>query len=387
MNRRSFVQRMLTTLVAGGAAPSLLARTAQASEPGEKILVVVQLSGGNDALNTLVPYRDLGYRKARPNLAVSAREVLDLNGEMGLHPALRPLTNFWEQGRLALIPAVGYPRPSRSHFVSMAVWHSADPTRKSLEGWLGRWADGEEDPFCEVNLGLKTPLALKGAERQGVAITGLDHFRLRLPETAIKRLKGGLARSYQGPLETTRKAISRLIGDVSRVQSLVGYAPGAEYPHGSFGNALRDVVRMIAGGLGARVYYVTLGSFDTHADQQGRQPALFEQLAAGLSAFSQDLKSLGRENDVLVLGFSEFGRRVSENASGGTDHGKAGLMFALGPVSGGLLGPGYDLDHLDDGDLRYQVDFRSVYAGAAAFIGARPEELFPEPQPPLPLLG
>jgi len=387
MNRRSFVQRMLTTLAAGGAAPSLLARTARAAGPGEKILVVVQLSGGNDALNTLVPYRDRGYRTARPNLAVGAREVLDLDGELGLHPALRGLAAFWEQGRLALVPAVGYPRPSRSHFVSMAVWHSADPSRKSLEGWLGRWADGEDDPFCAVNLGLSAPLALRGAEGEGVAMGGLKSFRLQLPEAALNRLENGLTRTYEGPLDTTRKAMARLLEDVARVQGLRGYRPEAEYPQGPFGNALRDVVRMIAGGLGSRVYYVALGGFDTHAGQLDRQPALLEQLAAGLGAFSQDLKTLGRENDVFVLGFSEFGRRVRENASGGTDHGKAGLMFALGPVAGGVLGPGYDLDDLDDGDLRYRVDFRSVYAGAAAFIGARAEDLFPEPQPVLPLLG
>ncbi|WP_456447129.1 DUF1501 domain-containing protein [Oceanithermus sp.] len=387
MNRRDFVQRMLTTLAVGGAAPSLLARTALAAGPGEKILVVVQLSGGNDALNTLVPYRDAGYRKARPNLAVTAGEVLDLNGELGLHPSLRGLLPFWERGRLALIPAVGYPQPSRSHFVSMAIWHTADPSRRSTEGWLGPWLDEADDPFCAVNLGLSAPLALRGDSRQGVAVGGVDAFRLRLPEPALERFERGLARPAEGPLERTRAAMERLLADTRRVQALRGYRPEAAYPHGAFGNALRDVVRMIAGGLGARVYYVALGGFDTHAGQLGRQPGLLEQLANGLGAFAQDLRALGREDDVLVLGFSEFGRRVQENASGGTDHGKAGLMFALGPVAGGVLGPGYNLDDLDAGDLRYQVDFRSVYAGAAAFIGARPEELFPEPQPLLRLSG
>ncbi|HHO58394.1 MAG TPA: DUF1501 domain-containing protein [Oceanithermus profundus] len=387
MNRRNFVQSMLTTLAVGGAAPSLLSRTAMAAAPGDKILVVVQLSGGNDALNTLVPYRHAGYRKARPNLAVPPQEALDLNGELGLHPALRGLMPFWEQGRLALVPAVGYPHPSRSHFVSMAIWHSADPDRRRTEGWLGPWIDGEDDPFCAVNLGLSAPLALHGEARQGVAIGGLDAFHLQLPQPALQRLKQGLARPASGPLERTRAAMARLLDDIERVQGLRGYAPQAEYPRGAFGRALSDVVRMIAGGLGARVYYVSLGGFDTHADQLGRQPELLEELAAGMSAFSQDLKALGREDDVLVLGFSEFGRRVAENASGGTDHGKAGLMFALGPGVGGFKGPGYNLDDLDDGDLRYQVDFRSVYAGAAAFIGARPEELFPGPQPVLPLLG
>lgn len=387
MNRRTFVQQMLTTLAVGGAAPSLLARTARAATAGEKILVVVQLSGGNDALNTLVPYRDAGYRKARPNLAVGASESLDLNGELGLHLALAGLMPFWEQGRLGLIPAVGYPRASRSHFVSMAVWHSADPQRAATEGWLGRWIDEQDDPFCAVNLGLAAPLALQGSERQGVAVGGLDGFDLKLPPAALERLRSSLEHPRSGALEATRRAMARLVADTARMQGLAGYEPQAEYPRGGFGNALRDVVRMIAGGLEARVYYVSLGGFDTHADQLVRQPALLEQLAAGLSAFARDLKALGREDDVLVLGFSEFGRRVAENASGGTDHGKAGLMFALGPGAGGLKGPGYDLDDLDDGDLRYRVDFRSVYAGAAAFIGARPEELFPEPQPVLPLLG
>ncbi|GEM89403.1 DUF1501 domain-containing protein [Oceanithermus desulfurans] len=387
MNRRRFVQRMLTTLAAGGAAPSLLTRTARAAKERDKVLVVVQLSGGNDALNTLVPFRDRAYRSVRPNLAVPAAKVLDLGRDLGLHPALRALLPQWEQGRLALIPAVGYPDASRSHFVSMAIWHSADPSRKSMQGWLGRWLDEQEDPFCAVNLGLSTPLALRGEARQGVALNGLEGFRLRLPERALARFEQGLRQPRNGPAELARAAMERLLEDTRRVQGLRGYEPAADYPRGSFGNALRDVVRMIAGGLDARVYYVALGGFDTHADQLGRQPGLLEQLAAGLSALSQDLKALGRENDVLILGFSEFGRRVEENASGGTDHGKAGLMFALGPGVGGFKGPGYNLDDLDDGDLRYQVDFRSVYAGAAAFIGARPEELFPEPQPLLKLLG
>ncbi len=387
MNRRIFVQRMLATLAVGGVAPSLLARTARAAAGGEKILVVLQLTGGNDALNTLVPFRERAYRSVRPNLAVDPAKVLDIGGGLGLHPSLKPLMPLWERGRLALIPAVGYPNPSRSHFVSMAVWHSADPERKTASGWLGRWLDDKEDPFCAVDLDLSAPLALHGRKMEGVAVGSLESFKLRLPQPALKRFEKGLEAAYDGPLQATRDAMARLLADTHRVQGLRPYQPAVEYPKGSFGNSLRDVARMIAGGLGANVYYVTIGGFDTHADQLRRQPLLLEELATGLSAFSQDLKALGREDDVLILGFSEFGRRVAENASGGTDHGKGGLMFAIGPKAGGLKGPGYNLDQLDGGDLRYQVDFRSVYAGAAAFIGASPERLFPEPQPPLKLFG
>ncbi len=266
MNRRRFVQRMLTTLAAGGAAPSLLARTARAAKERGKVLVVVQLSGGNDALKTLVPFRNRAYRSVRPNLAIAAAEVLDLGQGLGLHPTLRALLPQWEQGRLALIPAVGYPDASRSHFVSMAVWHSADPTRKSLLAWLGRWLDEQEDPFCAVNLGLSTPLALRGEALQGVALNGLEGFRLRLPEQALALFEQGLRQRRSGPAELARAAMERLLEDTRRAQGLHDYEPAADYPHSGFGNALRDVARMIAGGLDARVYYVALGGFDTHTD-------------------------------------------------------------------------------------------------------------------------
>ncbi len=390
MNRRTFIERLFLTLAVGGAAPSLLSRTARAASAGERILVVVQMTGGNDALNTLVPYKNADYYKLRPNLAVTAAEVLDLDGRHGLHPGLRPLMAQWERGRLLWIPSVGYPNPNRSHFVSMAVWHSADPERRSRTGWLGELVDESNDPFCAVNFGMTTPLALRGESAAAVSMGGIDGFSLKLPDPYLTALHAGLERPRSGELEATRKAMAHLVSDTQRVSELSGgFEPRAEYPKNSFGRSLRDVVRMIGGGLEAKVYYVSLNGFDTHSDQLGRQPRLLESLSAGLAAFQQDLRDLGREDDVLVLGFSEFGRRVAENASGGTDHGKAGAMFALGPVNGGIHGKdnAWNLDELDDGDLRYRVDFRSVYAGAASFIGADPAQLFPEPQTPLRLFG
>lgn len=193
MDRREFVKSGLLGL-ALSQAPTLFWRTTLAAGAGEKILVVVQLSGGNDQLNTLVPYRQELYYRLRPRLAVPAREVLDLNGRLGLHPALRPLMPLYEAGALALLPQVGYPNPSRSHFVSMAVWHTADPERKAASGWLGRLLDQGADPLCETHLGASTPLALTGSQALAPSVESLEGFELRLPPPLRTRWEEALLR-------------------------------------------------------------------------------------------------------------------------------------------------------------------------------------------------
>jgi uncharacterized protein (DUF1501 family) len=385
MDRREFLKSGLLGL-ALSQAPTLLWRTAAAAPLGEKILVVVQLSGGNDQLNTLIPHRQELYYRLRPRLAVPTREVLDLDGRLGLHPALKPLAPLYEAGRLALIPQVGYPNPSRSHFVSMDIWHTADPEQRAHTGWLGRVLDGEQDPLCETHLGTSTPLALTGSQAVAPSVASLEGFELRIQGPLRSLWEEGLSRPRQGEAEAVRQAFLRLkatlaqVGRAREVKNRVGY------PSHPFGQALADVARMVAADLPTRVFYVSLGSFDTHADQPNRHEDLLGVLAQGLAAFHQEMRLLGRERDVLVLGFSEFGRRVAENASYGTDHGKAGLMFALGPVRGGILGPEPNLEDLDEGDLKFQTDFRSVYAAALRFLGVDPSAILPGAPAPFPLV-
>ncbi|RIH88496.1 hypothetical protein Mlute_00623 [Meiothermus luteus] len=379
MNRRAFIQKSLLTLALGQGAPSLLARTALAARSEGKILVVVNLFGGNDQLNTLVPYRNELYYRLRPHIAIPRSEVLELGvrGErLGLHPALRPLISMWEGGELALIPQVGYPNPNRSHFISTAIWHTADPSRKAETGWLGRWGDAQEDPFCETFLGGATPLAQVGQRRTAPAINGIDAFSLRLPRGLEEAFERELQRVRSGTAEEVRRAMGSLRTALTRVGQLRQVKNQAQYPENAFGRSLADIARMIAGGLGSSVYYTTLGGWDTHAGQAPRQAELLGYLAQGLAAFRTDMRAAGRDKDVLILVFSEFGRQVAENASYGTDHGEGGLMLVLGGgVKGGLYGGEPDLEDLELNALKYQTDFRNVYAAALQWIEANPKEV------------
>jgi len=382
MNRRDFIKKASLALALGGAAPSLLGRTALAATQKGRALVVIQLSGGNDALNTLVPYKDPLYKKLRPNLALPAKDVLDLDGHQGLHPALRPLLGLYERGQVALIPQVGYPRPSRSHFVSMAVWHTADPEKKALTGWLGRYLDEKNDPFCAVDFGVSTPLALRGEHVVAPAMPSLERFDLHLSPTLEAAFRAELNKTYAGLAAEVQTRLRELDGLVKRVKRLPRRpAAGLE---GRLGKSLADVLAWLAAEDAPQVYYTSLGGFDTHANQPPRQEALLAEFAAALQAFFRELKGMGREKDVLVLVFSEFGRRVAENGSGGTDHGKAGLSLLLGaPVAGGIKGEPPDLLTLDVGDLPMRVDFRRFYADALGFLGADVERVLGSPFAPL----
>lgn len=371
MNRRQFLGNSFLGLSAGLGAPSFLERTAQAAGAGDKILVIVQLSGGNDGLNTLVPYTNGAYYAARPTIAVDKKDVLTLSSELGLHPSLKPLMKLWDNGQLGLVQGVGYPNPNRSHFESMAIWHTADPSAKESEGWIGRFADKYGDPFCATNFGSIKPKALESSSVILPSIASVDNFALKLEPklgAAFREMLSYPVEGYsdKGKTDLLRKNTLSMLENTARVQkNLQRYKNGVAYPKSGLGNNLRDVARLIASEIGLRVYYVQQGGYDTHAAQPEDHPRLLNDLASALSAFRADLETQGKEQDVLVLGFSEFGRRVSENASAGTDHGKASIMFTLGSgVRGGIYGTAPDLEKLDDGDLRYSTDFRSVYATA-----------------------
>jgi uncharacterized protein (DUF1501 family) len=367
MNRRDFLKTSFLTLAAGAGGPGFLSRTAQAAIGKGKILVVVQLSGGNDALNTLVPYTNGAYYAARPTLAIQKKDVLTLNNDLGLHPALKPWMKLWDDGELALVQGVGYPNPNRSHFESMAIWHSADAkatASSDLSGWVAKIAEKYGDPFCATNFGNTTPDALRGTGVILPTISSIDRYQLKLPADIGAAYDVMLSDKMDGRADVMRNSTRQLLSNIDKVQKGIGkYKPGAQYPDTPLASSLRDISRMIAADVGPRVFYTSLGGFDTHAGQPEDHPELLGTLSGALVAFRNDIKAQGRENDVMVIGFSEFGRRLAENASAGTDHGKAGLMFALGKgVKGGFFGQYPDLEKLNDGDPVMTTDFRQVYA-------------------------
>ncbi|KAF0246734.1 MAG: hypothetical protein FD180_405 [Planctomycetota bacterium] len=344
---------------------------AQAEEPGAggRILVVLQLGGGNDGLNTLVPYTDDAYRRARPALALPKDRVLDIDGRFGFNDSLAALKGLFDDGKVAVVHGVGYPNPDRSHFRSMDIWHTAsDSDRYETTGWLGRYfhncCGGKPDPVTGVNVGAKMPMAFAGSD-VGVSFTNPAWFRW-LPgdgadtEKAFRELNTGKA---EGTLDYLRAVSSSVVATSDKVQAVARKRRAAgDYPQSRFADDLHTVANMILGGLPARIYYVSMTGFDTHAGQAGTQERLLKEFAEGVKAFHGDLAKAGAADRVLMMSFSEFGRRVEENASGGTDHGTAGPMFVIGDgAAPGLKGASPKLTDLDQGDLKHTVDFRAVY--------------------------
>lgn len=405
--RRVFLQKGMTLLAVSATIPTFLDQTVMALAAPEdvkrvqqpsgkdgKILVVVQLSGGNDGLNTVIPYGDDVYHRARANIAHDPKTVLKIDDYIGLHPNLQPLRDMMDKNMLAIVQGVGYPNPNRSHFRSMDIWQSAAPEKElTTSGWLGRYFDNTCsgcDPHVGVAIGEQLPLAMRGErvlplsfERpENYRYTGPDkqHYQdLNNPKYAevastlppIQAPATGRSKPASQPIVTpeqqldflTRTAMDAQLSSDDILRMTRGHAPSAAYPGGEFGNGLRTVAAMIKGGLPTRVYYVTLGGFDTHAGERGRHDQLMQQLAQGVGAFWKDLKDQGNDQRVLMMTFSEFGRRVASNASGGTDHGTAAPLFLIGPACRqALVGRHPSLTDLDQGDLKFGVDFRSVYA-------------------------
>ena len=365
MNRRDFLKLSALAVSVTSGMPGFLARAA-AQAGGDKTLVVIQLTGGNDGLNTLIPYSNGAYYAARPNIAIGKKDVLTLSADLGMHPSLRSLSRFWDAGQLGWLENVGYPNPNRSHFASMAIWHTADPTQAASDGWIGRIAEQIGDPFCASNIGNATPLALQAADFSLPSISSVDGFQVKLPGGLQDPFQALMTAPRQGEAEYLQRATKQMLLNTAKVQrNLSKYRAGAKYPDGKFAASLQDIARLIAGDNGQRVLYTSLGSFDTHAGQRGEQDDLLRELADGLAAFQADLEVQGLADKVVVMGFSEFGRRVAENDSAGTDHGQGSVMFVLGRgVKGGIHGDSPDLEHLADGDIQYKQDFRGVYAQA-----------------------
>jgi uncharacterized protein (DUF1501 family) len=341
-------------------------------------LIVVQMAGGNDGLNTVVPYADPTYRKMRPTIGIPENQVLQLDGRLGLHPNLAPLKSFWDQGHMAVVEGVGYPNQSLSHFQAMDIWQTLDLNGNGGDGWLGKLVSGLVDkdghPFQALDIGVQTAQALSSISTPVPTLTNTQTYRLA-PDPierdgsnarmqALMKLYNTYPKSspYAALLDTT--ALGAQEGSRQIHQAEATYTPAVTYPVGPFAAGLKVLAEAIVQGLGVRVGYVTLGGFDTHANQQATHNTLMKTLADGLSAFYTDLTKHGKADTVVVMTWSEFGRRVEENGSLGTDHGTAAPMFVLGnAVSKGIYGEPPVLNSLDNnGNLKYTVDFRSVYA-------------------------
>jgi len=333
-------------------------------------LVIIQFSGGNDGLNTIIPTRNDVYYRERPRLGIKRETALALTDEAGLHPTLVGLKNLWDNGHMAVLNSVGYPNPDRSHFRSMDIWHSASPADEYWQtGWLGRYLDAQcaGRPSAGLEFDDTLSLVMKGENSKGLALQ--DAKRLyestRSPFFAEYSAAKGKVIDDDAPVDYLYKTMAETLSSANYLFEQSRQKPTmATYPTTALGKDLKTIASLILADTDTAVYYVSLGSFDTHINQEAQQKRLFQELNDALAAFTNDLKANGKWEDVLVATFSEFGRRVSQNASGGTDHGTANnMMFFSGSLrQKGLLNPMPDLLDLDQGDLKFQVDFRQVYA-------------------------
>jgi len=338
---------------------------------GNKVVVILQLSGGNDGLNTVIPVRNDLYYKGRPRLAITREKALSLTDEAGLHPALTAFKELYDDGSLAILNNVGYPNPDRSHFRSMDIWHTASPSTEYWNhGWVGRYLDAQckgcDKPTQAIEIDDMLSLALKGDNIKGIAVKDPRRLYGTANEKFFKEvMKNHVDEKGEQPADYLYKTMAETLSSADYIFQQSKLHPSkAEYPKSELGNSMKTIASLIFSEINTKVYYVSLGSFDTHINQDAQQQRLFTEMNDAVKAFVKDLKANNRFDDVLLFTFSEFGRRVAQNASNGTDHGTANNMFL---VSGGLKQKGLinelpDLADLDEGDLKYKVDFKNVYA-------------------------
>jgi uncharacterized protein (DUF1501 family) len=417
-NRRDFLSRALggTSLLAvGSVVPEFLANTARAAGRADKakdtVLVVIELSGGNDGLNTVAPYGDDLYQRARPTIGLTRKDVLKLDDYHGLHPRMNELKNLYDRKQLAVVQGVGYPNPDRSHFESMDIWQLADPNRAQTSGWLARTIPGmttKEAGVPGMYIGEdRLPLALQGADGGVISLADRESFRLQLSGNAGPRKQliedlnaedganadlASFVRKRQLQTYTSLQKIEESLKDFGNAPQ-----PGQPQPPDRPGRPRGDandlktltgkmnlIGKLIQKGLGTRIYYASMGGFDTHSGQSETHEALLGEVSQAISTlFNSASEHAGR---VVAITYSEFGRRVKENGSRGTDHGAASCMFVAGPkVVGGLVGKHPKLDDLTDGDLRFKIDFRQVYATLLDdWLGVESRAVLGEKQNPLP---
>jgi uncharacterized protein (DUF1501 family) len=402
--RRSLIGRGALLVASGFLAPSFITRTAMAldsagsalgpvaldASKSNMILVVLQLSGGNDGINTLIPFGDPKYAGLRPTLGFAPNDVLHLTDSVGLNPNLARLKALYDQGKVAVVQGVGYPNPNRSHFRSMDIWHSAAPDTFERSGWLGRYvaacqcAQDNALPAISVGDQLNTMFWTDTTLVPAVASIGSFSF---LTDTKYKNDRGYQMQTLQNiynqagnwsPYESLirRGTLQALAGSDELQRVAATYQSPVQYPNNNgLASQLKLVAQVVAGNLGTRLFSVSMGGYDTHANQKPTQDKNLAQLGDALDAFMQDMANIGQQDNVVIMTFSEFGRRVKQNGSGGTDHGTAEPMFIVGnKVQGGLYGTYPSLSDLDNnGDLKFNADFRSVYAGILKdVVGADP---------------
>jgi len=374
-----------------GVLDSLAADSAIQTTTGKdgRILVVLQLAGGNDGLNTVIPFADDAYHSARPKIGLPAKDVLRINDHVGLHPSLTGFQSLLGDGRLSVIQGVGYPNPNRSHFRATEIWQTASESEQALStGWLGRYFDNAcsgEDSACGIAISGETPQSFANKSGKGISfnspqdyqfkgdLSGRNESFFEMANAAedeggsigmLNNSAANLMSASENPVSFLRRTSLDAQVNTDRIQQILKRANAdARYPNSRLAGSLRTVAKLIQGGMPTRVYYVSQGGFDTHNNQSGAHANLMREMNEALTAFVQDLQTQGNFERVMLLTFSEFGRRVQENASGGTDHGAAAPMFLIGPgVKAGLVGEHPSLTDLHRGDLKHHTDFRAVYA-------------------------
>jgi uncharacterized protein (DUF1501 family) len=386
--RRAFLQRMVTSV---GKVPSLnplsfgpkivdlstFMTPEQMQNMKDRTLVVVQLSGGNDGINTLIPYSEQAYYNLRPTLGISKNDVLQLDGNVALHPNMTGMRGLFKDNHVAIVQGVEYPNPNLSHYESMSIWQTASVDTPSSTGWLGRYLDNVDSSINAVNLDDLLEPAMIGSKQRAMAIEGLQTFKVNSltknspatqAENSLRDLDSiqcSSCQEYNSLVNTMMEAgLDALTSSEIVQQAAQTYQTSVTYPKNDFSNRLKLAAQIITSSIKPTVVYLQIGGFDTHANQKNTQANLLKTVSDGISAFYQDMDSKDKAGNTVIMTFSEFGRRVKENGSAGTDHGTAEPMFLVsGRINAGLLGTYPSLDDLDaNGNLKFQVDFRQVYA-------------------------
>jgi uncharacterized protein (DUF1501 family) len=369
MDRRIFIKR---TALASAAlwVPNFLKPLERFVADEYRNLVIIQLSGGNDGLNTVIPFENDIYYNKRKSIAIPKNEIVKLNDTVGLHPSMQSFKSLYDEGLMSIINSVGYPNPDRSHFRSMDIWQTASNADEYLStGWIGRYLDSNcqecSHPYMALEVDQTLSLALKGESKKGIAVNNVQQlynqtrepFFTKLKDLPVDDKEDNVAYLYKTMAETYSSA--QYIYETSKL-----YKNDCEYPQYDLAQQLKKVATFIGSGLKTRIYYVSMGGFDTHVGQLNRQQTLLKQFSESVTAFINNLKSLKRLDDTLVMSFSEFGRRVEQNASNGTDHGTANNVFVFGNKlkKQGFYNAMPNLTDLAEGDLKYEIDFRNVYA-------------------------
>jgi uncharacterized protein (DUF1501 family) len=374
MKRRDFIRKAGLATAGTFMIPLFLKgwdlEAAQKLKNSNKKLVIIQFSGGNDGLNTVVPFgNDLYYQK-RPKISIPQREVIKLSDSQGLNPALSKLERLYKEGDFCIVNNVGYPNPDRSHFRSMDIWQTASKSDEYLStGWIGRYLDGfgksELNAHYALEMDDTLSLAMKGDSKSGFATNNFNLLKRTTNTPIIKALANHHSHEHSEQVSYLYQTLANTVSSADYLfeKERAGKST-ANYPQNSIGKDLQQIAKLINADSDTQIYYVSLGGFDTHANQRNKQERLLKNYAEALSAFRTDLKKEGNWDETLVMTFSEFGRRVAQNGSGGTDHGTANIVFLAGGKlkKQGFVGTPPNLTDLDNGDLKYKIDFRQIYS-------------------------